>query len=321
MLVVAVLAGLVLLAPGPSGAAASPAAPAAVSAAPAGASGGPGEPSLAVESEPTPTGAVTVVVLDHWPSGPVTVQACGNGGVRASQDCDLVGAKTVGVPPEGDARVYLALTPPVGCPCVVRASTAGQELVRTLPVTLPGVPVLPAEQQGPDPFRRPRGRDLEVSARLDPGPASWPGLVRGSLERELVLAVANTGSDPMTGLSLDVAVGREAGTGAVVAVPELADLAPGERRTLRVPVTVDGPAAGRFVVSGRVRGLEDPVRFEAETEHRPVALLGLVAVVLALLLGLAVAGRRRRRRVAVREASDPSSAPGGEDARPVARIR
>lgn len=109
----------------------------------------PQAPYLGLEAASTSLGDVTVVRLEQWPEGSiVTVMLCGNRARRGSQDCDLASATVAEARPAQATFVRVPVRrPPVGCPCVIRASTQRADLVRTLPVELPDVEWLTAEQE------------------------------------------------------------------------------------------------------------------------------------------------------------------------------
>lgn len=257
-------------------------------------------PTVAIEQTSTATGPVWIVRLEAWPNSPVNVSICGDAARRGSQDCDQRGTQTVRIQADGSASTTLAMTPPIGCPCVVRAETLTHDLVVTLPVDLPGVPMLRPEEVPPDPFVVIPARELEVHATVVGNDDSFGDALTasfgGAAARTLVLELHNTGSHDMTGLSMSGAVGPDASTGTPLALPKVAHLGPGERQTLRVPVTLAAPAVGTYVVHGRIAGLESPIVFDAETANMPWALvIGAVLVLVGMVL-LVVRRRRARRR-------------------------
>lgn len=140
---------------------------------------GAGVPYLGIEQASTSLGDVTVVRLEQWPDGSiVTVMLCGNRARRGSQDCDLAGATVAEARPAQATFVRLPVQrPPVGCPCVIRATTQRADLTRTLPVDLPDVEWLTPEQEaalGPAPTATAalvaEPVTAEVGASIDPAP-------------------------------------------------------------------------------------------------------------------------------------------------------
>lgn len=159
------------------------------------------DPTISIVQNQLMATTTTLVQLDHWPAGRVDVMVCGDDARRASTDCDLVHAGAVTVPVAGTARVRLPPpTPPIGCPCVVRASAQETPLVRTLRLDLPGVPRLTAEQTPPDPNAGPpathvsragRAASLASSIDLPEGVVRWwPGVAVAGIVLLALAAVA-----------------------------------------------------------------------------------------------------------------------------------
>lgn len=103
-----------------------------------------------------------VIALGGWQQGPVEVAVCGNAARRGSADCNLTGTRGVKVGPSSFARVVVAATPPVACPCVVRATARAGADVSTAPLTIlfppgaepptaPSVPAPPTTTAVPPP--------------------------------------------------------------------------------------------------------------------------------------------------------------------------
>lgn len=266
----------------------------------------PGRNRILIESVDTAPGRTTRVRLEGWPPGPVTVAVCGNDGVRASQDCDLIGAKSLGIETDKAATTTVRMTPPVGCPCVVRVATKDAGLVRHLPVVLPDVPMLAPDQRPPDPLVVATASQLHVSAVVETD-SSVGARVRASLagpvEHTAVVTLRNTSGSTLTGLTMTAATGRDASGGEPLPAPAIGALAAGEERVVRVPFTVGAPSAGGSVVAGRIIGLDRPIPFEAGTEVRPWGLYAIAAGGLVLL-----ASRRRRRQRRTRRESPKVSA-------------
>lgn len=107
-----------------------------------------GEPTARLQTMESPGGVVTNHIrLEGWrPGSSVTVSICGNGARRGSQDCDLMGAKGVAIPPGGAASLAMRLQPPMPCPCVIRVVAANNDLLGAFPIELPGVPSAPIEE-------------------------------------------------------------------------------------------------------------------------------------------------------------------------------
>lgn len=276
---------------------------------------GGGEPTARLQTIESPGGTVTNDIrLEGWrPGSSVTVSICGNAARRGSQDCDLIGAKGVAIPPGGAVSLAVRLQPPVPCPCVIRVVAANNDLLGSFPIELPGVPTAPLEGQAPAPSG-PAG--LAVEARLsDEGAsigdrvASWFGL---AATRRLVLAVSPQGTTPSGPVSGTATVRQGPTTLQTVAVPAVADAR--QLDTIEVPVSIPAVAAGEYTVSGQLTTVSGSTRFEATTSNVPwglvVVALGAVVLVLTLVWR---SGRRhgRREAMAARTGPDPQVADPG----------
>jgi len=288
----------------PTGAALA-ASPAPASPGPAGSSGPVVDATVSVFPATAPVGAPVVVDLVGWPAGVVTVAICGDEARRGSSDCDQIGSHGVGIPSSGAGTTRLFVAPPVGCPCVVRVNTPSSDLVRTIPIDVPGVPMLSPAELGPELLPSAVGM-LEVDAHLDePGRGDLPlsGVLGGPVDRVLVLAVRNAGDAPLAGVTVSAAVGHDRLTGTPVVVPAIGTLAPGEERTLRVSVTMGAPAMGHYLVFGRVDSMAGAASFDAATDTMPWGAFLIVGLVFVVL----VARSARRRRVGARpEVAEPA---------------
>lgn len=256
---------------------------------------------LVLDSMATSTGPVRVVKLEGWPAGPVTISICGNEARRATEDCDLSSAFAAVVPETGNVTAILPTAhPPIGCPCIVQVATKESSLVRSVPIELPGVPVLRPEER-PKPIGAIPAAQLDVVAALEPDEDATLGdralaLFGGPVHHTLVLTLHNTGTTPMRNLTVIAAAGSSPTSGASLALPAVGALAPGEQRALRTAVTVPAPAVGTWFAHGTIYGTDAPVPFSSHTESRPWGLFALAVLAAGLLVRRVVRRRRRRRR-------------------------
>jgi hypothetical protein len=251
------------------------------------------DPTVAVTPPDAAPGARATVSLEHWPAGAVTVAVCGNAGRRGSQDCDMIGAQGAGIAKKGLTVVDLTLTaPPVSCTCVIRVSTQDSSIVRTVPINLLGVP------NGPDIPGNPPSTpaSLGVEAKVEGGSSSWASVFAGPTHRRLVLTLRNRSDQPLSGLRVGGMVGRDAGGGTPLDSRAIAPIAPGSLRKVTIPIDLDAPVWGDYVVSGRVYRYDAAVPFESTTSNDPWGLE------LLLPLALIVVARWLRRRDRAREA-------------------
>jgi hypothetical protein len=243
-------------------------------------------------------GQVVLVALSGWPRDIATVNLCGNLARRGSQDCDQLGSASTAVGPGQDETVAIyARTPPVGCPCVVRAEGQSSHAVATAPITVAGVATgtdLAPAVTAVDP------RDVTVTAHIAGGKQGWPrawfGPFAAPTDRVLVLEIANHSSVAITGLRVAGLVGRHDGTGEPIDQNVHGAIAPGAARTVDVSFVLAAPAYGSYTVSGRIYGLAVPVGFSVKTRNEPWGLELLIPVVLFAIAQLV----RHRRRLETR---------------------
>jgi hypothetical protein len=277
--------------------------------------GAAGAPSVVPDKPSAAPGASLLVRVVDWPAGSVvTVVVCGNDARRGSQDCDLTSGQSVHT--RGPAPEYVLLPvalPPAPCPCVVRASDVTSLAVATAPFEVVGAPSAPTV--GPEPVVT--AVPLTVTAEVHQERGSFLARLRrvlgGPSHRRLVLQLHNTSSAPLPGIVVTAALGRHTTGGAPLAAPAAIDLAPGERRAITLPVKLEAPVHGRYILAGQAFTNGQAVPFSATVRYLPWGLL-----VLAVLVGLAVVGvavlavrrRERARRPSGDEGERPVTGPG-----------
>lgn len=102
-------------------------------------------PSISLQASRAEPGHRVAVALSGWRSRNVTLAVCGNLARRGSADCNVASSQSVrlfevAAPTRAELVVF---SPPVSCPCVVRASDAAQNEVAVAPIELAGVPIGP----------------------------------------------------------------------------------------------------------------------------------------------------------------------------------
>jgi hypothetical protein len=259
-------------------------------------------------------GSAVIVQLTGWPAGVATVSICGDAARRGSVDCDQIGSRGVGIPATGSGTVRLVVRPPIGCPCVVRVSTPSSDLVRTVPLDVPGVAVLSEAELGPELLPSVGVATIVVTARLERND-TWSGSVLaalgGPVDRRLVLSVRNVGPAPVAGVSVSGAIGRSRAGGAPLTVPPLGTLAPGEERTVPVAVPLPALAAGHYVVFGRVDSMAGAASFETPTDAHPWGLLVVATLMIAIVVGNRARRPVRERRSGTTVSDHDTSIPEG----------
>ncbi len=233
-------------------------------------------------------GESIVVTGTGWPAQTrVQASVCGNQARGLSADCDLPNSRTIVTDPEGSFSVALDVAvPPSPCPCVVFVS--GQNTASTVRfpievVDAPSAPTTEAEIASPPGF--------EVVSSTLSGSGPWTSWFGGAPERTLLLTVENTGSEAAAP-DLDATWGAGADPTHVLDIPTLEVIEPGETLRYRIPVRFDALTFGSVNVAGSVAGSSGPVSFTASTSSYPWALLALAIIALQLLL-LAIRNRVR----------------------------
>ena len=269
-------------------------------------------PIVGVTPPTAKPGDTVRVNLNNWKVPLVLVSICGDGARRGSQDCDNVGSTGVSISATGEGSELMTVAPPVGCPCVVRATTPDNAIVRLAPIEVVGWPVLTPGQRPGDPFATASASQVQVSAQLvtdHPSLASWFG---GAMSRSLRITIHNRGPSAVTNLVITASAGRDIDSGQVLEMPHVGTIAAGRARVVTVPLSFAGPIYGRYVVSGQVLGLDRPIGFEAGTSPRP---WGVIVVVLVVACALVWSIRRRGRAHAVGDPDeDAPDAQGDESA-------
>ncbi len=127
-----------------------------------------------------------------------------------------------------------------------------------------------------------------VEARVT-GDGPWTSWWGGPAHRSLLLTLENTGTTPATDVAVTLAVGKGEPT-RPIAAPPIPTLAPGERITIAVDVTLPRFSFGTHAVEGVV---DSSVPFRAETSHVPWLLLFLPAIVLGQVVLVSLRNRAR----------------------------
>jgi hypothetical protein len=250
-------------------------------------------PTIGLSTASATPGGVIIVRLQGWTTA-TTVTICGNDGRRGAVDCDQIGG--VGLLESSGAaeeRELIVTLPPAPCPCVVRASSSGESLVRTVPIDIAGARSAPVVDGTPAPIS-----NLVVDATIAGSSISLLDAIRGQLagpvDKTLVLTLRNAGTVPLSGLSLSLAVGRSAQGGESVQAPNIDTLAPGQVRPYNIPIRLGAPAYGSYVAFGTVYGGGASVSFQAGTSNKPVILYLLILGLLIDVVAMAVLRIRRR---------------------------
>jgi hypothetical protein len=261
------------------------------------------DPTIELSTTSAAVGDTIIVTLSGWDSD-VTVSLCGNGARRGAVDCDQPGATGVPASLNGPQRGQLVIAvPPAKCPCVVRAATAAERTVKTVPIDVAGVGTAPVVEPGaPAPT-------LSVDAVVRAAPTSFftklQSALGGRTRRTLVLKLTNGTDAPINGITSSAAVARSTQGGEPLQLPNLDPIPAGQTRTFEVAVSLPPPSFGSYTVYGTIYGAGTPVPFAATTRTAPWGLFVFIVLLVIDLIAIAVLrGRRRRAREGALRPSD-----------------
>ncbi|WP_285787930.1 hypothetical protein [Micromonospora sp. NBRC 101691] len=262
------------------------------------ASSAPVAPTVTLDRAEARPGGRVLVRLAGWPAGTVVIEVCGTGpagcAVDSSVQTHLAGSGL------GGAALTTAV-PPGGCPCQVRVTTLDRRLTAAAPLALTGDA---GARPAPTADHRATHPPLVTAVTVERDRGWWSRL-GGPARHTLVVRLRNDGTAPAS-VTMSLTVGRGDDPSGFVPPPAVPDLAVGEERAVRVPVSLPALAFGTWTVEGRVVTAGVAAPFRASVESRPwgpTALLGVAVVVL-----LAVELLRRRPRTGP---ARPAERPGG----------
>lgn len=263
--------------------------------------------SLVVTPQAAKVGDRILVRLEGWTSTAVTLNICGNLASRGAPDCDVTGGQGLGLIRSGPTLTDFKVTaPPTTCPCVVRASSATNNEVRTAPLVVLGVPVGPVVKLTTPELMELSAKVSEVRRGLRD---TLRALLGGRVHHKVTIAMRNTSGVALSRVSLGVTLGRQVEGAATVDVPDVTPLQPGETRVYEVLTTIAAPARGRYVWDVTVDGAGPRAAVQGRSSVTPWLLYVLLMLLIADLGAYAVvrARRRRDRRRARRQAAAQST--------------
>ncbi|GIF26128.1 hypothetical protein BJ973_003398 [Actinoplanes tereljensis] len=237
-----------------------------------------------------------------WPAGQlVQLVTCGEGGLTGSVGCDNRAALATPVREDGTFLVDLQVgEPPKACPCVVHIGLVQgvDDSAVNLPLTLAG------HAAGALPKTTASARELQFQyGRLSHGSiGAWFGAPD---HLKLTYTVRNPTTATLNNATLSARMAGN-GTDDIYYQAPVADLGPGQSRTLSVPVDIPMFAFGRYAVTVDIGGLAT-----ARVHHDayPWGLFALNAFGLALIIwGLLrrLAKRRQFRELSAADAVLPA---------------
>lgn len=262
-----------------------------------------GSPSAEITPVDLTTGQTFVVRGGAFPPGSqVQVATCSFAVPASGSGCDDATATTADVSPSGELALRTSVGhPSTPCPCVVRLSTIDRVVALALSINLnsvAGPDAASISRQSAQARGQVRISDAQLSERR-----SWLSSFGASRDAVLTFTVENTGSARIDNPHLLLAFGKDGEVSDALAAPEIGALAPGEARTVRVPVPMDSFSFGSYRVTGHITGLTNPVDFSATTNAYPWGLIAVAVIAVAVIaagLSAAVLARKARQRQANR---------------------
>lgn len=263
-------------------------------------------PTVALDRYEVAPGDQIVLTIDGFDAPGVTISVCGNEARRGSADCNMPesegrGLRRDGTPTYGSLPVS---APPVPCPCVIRVSTATNDQVAVVPITIIGHPVAPVVD--PDiPQRVP----LDVSIVANESTAGVGDVLRSSLggasSYELTVTVRNRSTTAVDALSLSGFAGRNADDELItLELPDPGPIAAGQTWQETIAAELPALTLGDIEWQVTASGAGSSVQAKDTTSDLPILLMVLGVILLLDLLVLFTRLLTRRRRTRGQHADD-----------------
>lgn len=256
-------------------------------------------PTIALDRTSVQVGQRLYVTLTGWNSRVVTISACSNLARRGSGDCNLEGSQSLTLlnSPRSTLTELTIFAPPGTCPCVIRASSSGQDEVAVVPIDIVGLPTGPVVAPTFD-------APVSVSIKVRSAHAGLIAAIRSALGGPtsflVTASVRNMTSETLNDLSLSGSVGRsENDTAASFDFARPGPLGAGKTWAQTVRVRVPAPVINRSYWHIAASGAGQPADAQLVTHRMPVAFVVLVVVlvvdVVAMICYFAARYRLRRR--------------------------
>jgi sortase A len=254
-------------------------------------------PVISLSRTNVTSGDRMTVTLKGFSAPVVTLSICGNKGQRGSGDCNMVMSKGVRV----QSAMYPTITPfgvsvpPVGCPCIVRASSLNGDEIAVAPITLAGHPdspvIDPPKVDGPF---------LVASVTAEPAPNGAVGWVRSNLggpfRYRVTVTVKNLSTEPLHQPRLSGSVSRNTNENLVdLNLVDPGEIGVGQTWQETVDVVVPAPSFGTLTWGIAVSGAGPTVSATSSTPQSPILLLVMAMLLIVNLTILAMRWTIRRR--------------------------
>lgn len=293
---------------------------ASVAAAPAAAQGEPERlPRMILDRQEVNPGEAVIATMNGLDGESVTLTVCGNLARRGSQDCansSSVGDELVRGGPSYTQIVVQS--PPVPCPCIVRAIANGTRDFAVAPLTIVGHPVGPVVSSPDDPLV-----EVTIEPRRVVGGviATLRSALGGGTRYAVTVTVRN-----ITNERLDDVVVRGAAvndlTDALSNIPELrpGPIEPGASWSSTEVVELAAPVVGTYRWIATATGAGPGVEAEREVSDVPwllYALLPILVLDIVVMVARLVVRRSRRRHEIGAELHGRDEAPDHQPLEPV----
>jgi len=268
--------------------------------------GADGVPQVQTSTPVASVGERVFVNGTGWSPQGSTVQIviCGQDAQDFSADCNQSNQYTAAIRAGGVFYGGLNVQlPPTPCPCVFLVTTPGSFVGVKTPVTIVGAPVVPVVPKGPP------APPVALSARLD-APTSVSSAFGGPKNTTLLLRVANTSGIALASPALSVTVGHGVNPTGYVMSRQMAPLAVGAVRLLKIPVTIPAFTYGHYTVQAQVDSGVGTISASVGTSSYPWALLVILVIILVVLLVWITRVLRRRVDKGDAGAPDGTAPPG-----------
>ena len=254
-------------------------------------------PVISLSRTNVTSGDRMMVTLEGFSAPVVTLSICGNEARRGSGDCNMVMSKGVRIQSAINPTVtpFGVSVPPVGCPCIVRASSLNGDEIASAPITLAGHPdspvIDPPKVDGPFLV-------ASVTAERAPnGPVGWVrSNLGGPFRYRVTVTVKNLSTEPLHQPRLSGSVSRNTNENLVdLNLVDPGEIGVGQTWQETVDVVVPAPSFGTLTWGIAVSGAGPTVLATSSTPQSPILLLLMAMLLIVNLTILAMRWTIRRR--------------------------
>lgn len=263
-------------------------------------------PVISLSRTNVTSGDRMMVTLEGFSAPVVTLSVCGNEARRGSGDCNMVMSKGVRIQSAINPTItpFGVSVPPVGCPCIVRASSLNGDEIAVAPITLTGHPDTPVI----DPPKV-DGPFLVAAVTAEPAPNGAVGWFRSNLggpfRYRVTVTVKNLSTEPLHQPKLSGSVSRNTNENlADLNLLDPGEIGVGQTWKETVSVVVPAPSFGTLTWGIAVSGVGPTVSATSSTRQSPILLLVMAMLLVVDLTVLAMRWTIRRRVAKVSKSID-----------------